>query len=134
MHGASAPETPAWRKDGQALIVGMPNEGDETSGGRAAVDEVREVSHAVGADVRVGGSGPLNADFIDAVYGAFPLMIALISLLTFLLLARAFRSLLLPLKAVAMNFVSIAGSFGALVWIFQDGHLFVREPRPLQPS
>ena len=32
-----------------------------------------------------------------------------------------------------MNFVSIAGSFGALVWVFQDGHLFVREPRPVEP-
>ena len=38
------------------------------------------------------------------------------------------------LKAIAMNFVSIAGSFGALVWIFQDGHLFVRDGRPLEPS
>jgi RND superfamily putative drug exporter len=44
------------------------------------------------------------------------------------------RSVLLPIKAVLMNVVSIAGSFGALVWIFQEGHLFVRDPRPLEPS
>jgi RND superfamily putative drug exporter len=43
-------------------------------------------------------------------------------------------SVVLPIKAIVLNFVSIAGSFGALVWIFQDGHLFVREPRPLEPS
>ena len=43
-------------------------------------------------------------------------------------------SVVLPLKAVVMNFVSIAGSFGALVWIFQDGHLFVHERRPLEPA
>ncbi len=122
MHGASAPETPAWRKDGEALIVGMPNEGDETAEGRAAVDEVRDASHAVGADVRVGGSGPLNADFIDAVYGAFPLMIALISLLTFLLLARAFRSLLLPLKAVILNILSVGAAWGVMALVWQSGH------------
>ena len=51
-------------------------------------------------------------------------------LVVFLLLG----SVVLPLKAVAMNFLSIAGSFGALVWVFQDGHLFVTEPRPVEPS
>ena len=122
MHGAVAPESPAWRKNGEALIAGVPNEGDETSEGRAAVDEVRDASHAVGADVRVGGSGPLNADFIDAVYGAFPLMIALISLLTFLLLARAFRSLLLPLKAVILNILSVGAAWGVMTLIWQSGH------------
>jgi RND superfamily putative drug exporter len=40
----------------------------------------------------------------------------------------------LPIKAVVMNFVSIAGSFGALVWVFQDGHLFVHEGRPIEPT
>jgi len=40
----------------------------------------------------------------------------------------------LPLKAVIMNFLSITASFGALVWVFQEGHLFVREPRPIDPS
>jgi len=43
-------------------------------------------------------------------------------------------SVLLPLKAVLMNFLSITASFGALVWVFQDGHLFVHEPRPIDPS
>ena len=122
MHGAVAPEGPAWRKNGEALIAGVPNEGDETAEGRAAVDEVRDASHAVGADVRVGGSGPLNADFIDAVYGAFPLMIALISLLTFLLLARAFRSLLLPLKAVILNILSVGAAWGVMALVWQSGH------------
>ena len=42
--------------------------------------------------------------------------------------------MLLPLKAVLMNFLSITASFGALVWVFQEGHLFVHEPRPIDPS
>src|SRR3712207_7868714 len=55
-----------------------------------------------------------NADFIDAVYGSFPLMIALIAISTFILLARAFRSLLLPLKAILLNVLSIGAAWGVL--------------------
>ena len=61
---------------------------------------MRDAAHAAGPDVRVGGAPAANADFIDAIYGNFPLMIALIGVITFILLARAFRSLLLPLKAI----------------------------------
>jgi len=68
-----------------------------------------------------GGSGPLNADFIDAVYGSFPLMIALISIATFVLLARAFRSLLLPLKAVVLNVLGGRG-VGVMTLVWQSGH------------
>ena len=59
----------------------------------------------------VGGVGP-NADFIDAVYGKLPAVLALITFITFVLLVRAFRSVLLPLKAVVLNVVSIAAAFG----------------------
>lgn len=122
VHGAVAPEGSQWRKSGLALVAGVPINGDETSAGRDAVDTVRDASHAAAADVRLGGSGPLNADFIDAVYGSFPLMIALISLLTFLLLARAFRSLLLPLKAVILNILSVGAAWGVMTLVWQYGH------------
>jgi RND superfamily putative drug exporter len=81
-----------------------------------------DAAHAASPTARVGGSGPLNADFIDAVYGAFPLMIALISILTFLLLARAFRSLLLPAKAVVLNIVSVGAAWGVMTWFWQEGN------------
>jgi len=61
--------------------------------------------------VRVGGIPAQNDDFINAVYGNFPLMIVLIALVTFVLLARAFRSLLLPLKAVLLNVVSVGAAW-----------------------
>jgi RND superfamily putative drug exporter len=70
----------------------------------------------------VGGSGPLNADFIDAVYGSFPLMIALISIVTFLLLARAFRSIVLPAKAIVLNVLSVAAAWGVMTFIWQNGN------------
>src|SRR5204862_5929333 len=63
-----------------------------------------------------------NDDFVDAVYGSFPLMIVLIASLTFVLLARAFRSLLLPLKAVLLNVLSIGAAWGVVVLVWQQGH------------
>jgi RND superfamily putative drug exporter len=83
---------------------------------------VRDTAHSAGADVKVGGGPAANQDFIDAVYGAFPLMIALIAITTFILLARAFRSLLLPLKAIILNILSVAAAWGVLVLVWQDGH------------
>ena len=72
--------------------------------------------------MRVGGQPAANADFIDAVYGSFPLMIALITISTFILLARAFRSLLLPLKAILLNVLSVAAAWGVLVLVWQHGY------------
>jgi RND superfamily putative drug exporter len=83
---------------------------------------VRDAAHAQGPDVKVGGQPASNEDFIDAVYGNFPLMIALIGFFTFLLLARAFRSLLLPAKAVVLNVISVAAAWGVMVLIWQEGH------------
>ena len=122
MQGAVAPEGAAWRKDGDALIVAVAHDGDDTPAGRDTVQDVIDAGHEASPDARVGGSGPLNADFIDAVYGSFPLMIALISVLTFLLLARAFRSLLLPLKAIILNILSVGAAWGVMVLVWQEGH------------
>jgi RND superfamily putative drug exporter len=122
VHGAVAPEGADWRKGGRAVVAAIPHEGDESSAGRDAVQRLIDAGHSASATARVGGTGPLNADFIDAVYGAFPLMIALISIVTFLLLARAFRSLLLPLKAVILNVLSVGAAWGVMTLVWQSGH------------
>jgi putative drug exporter of the RND superfamily len=122
VHGAAAPSGAQWRRDGRALVVAVPHAGDESQAGRDAVQSVRDAGHAASAQARVGGSGPLDADFIDAVYGSFPLMIAVISILTFLLLARAFRSLLLPAKAIVLNVLSIGAAWGIMELVWQQGH------------
>jgi RND superfamily putative drug exporter len=70
----------------------------------------------------VTGLGAAQIDFLHAVYGNFPLMLLLIAVLTYILLARAFRSLLLPLKAVLLNLVSLAATLGLMVLFWQDGH------------
>jgi RND superfamily putative drug exporter len=119
IHGAVAPDS--WRQDGTALVEAFPTADGATSESRDTLDRVREAAHGAGPDVRVGGNLALNDDFIEAVYGNFPLMIALIGIITFVLLARAFRSLLLPAKAVALNVLSIAAAWGVLVVVWQLG-------------
>jgi RND superfamily putative drug exporter len=100
----------------ERLVTVIPD-GD---GNSAAAREMLEQMRA-STDVRVGGEAAQSADFIDAVYGNFPLLIALITILTFLLLARAFRSLVLPLKAVLLNLLSVGAAWGLLVIVFQHG-------------
>ena len=82
------------------------------------------VEAAAGPQVQIGGITASNADFVSAVCRSFPLMIGLIgliALITFVLLALAFRSLLLPLKAVALNIVSVGAAWGVMVLVWQDG-------------
>jgi RND superfamily putative drug exporter len=120
IHGATAP--PAWRAAGTAIVEAFPTPDGSSQAGRDLVGRVRAVAHDQGAGVRVGGIQSQNDDFIKAVYSNFPLMIALIGIITFILLARAFRSLLLPAKAVLLNVVSVAAAWGVLELVWQQGH------------
>ena len=122
IHGAVAPDNPQWQRDGTALVEAIPIPDSGSGDGEATLDGVRDAAHATGPDVRVGGQPAANADFIDAVYGSFPLMIALITITTFILLARAFRSLLLPAKAIVLNVLSVAAAWGVLVLVWQHGY------------
>ncbi len=72
--------------------------------------------------IGVTGEGPAQQDYSHAVFGHFPLMFALIAVITFLLLARAFRSPLLAAKAVVLNLLSLGATFGLLTWFWQEGH------------
>jgi RND superfamily putative drug exporter len=122
IHGAVAPNDRGWRQGGTALVEAIPVPDSGTPEGGTTLDDVRTTAHAAGPDVRVGGGPAANDDFIQAVYGSFPLMIALIAITTFILLARAFRSLLLPLKAIVLNVLSVAAAWGVLVLVWQQGH------------
>jgi RND superfamily putative drug exporter len=75
-----------------------------------------------GASLRVGGLPALNAQFEDAISGRFHSLVLLVMGVTFLALFVGFRSLLVAAKAVALNLLTVAASFGALVLVFQDGH------------
>ena len=123
VRGAVAPATPAWRRAGTALVVALPATDSTSATGRATLDRVRQAAHAGSTPAKVGGPAAGDADFVAAIYGSFPLMVGLIALVTFILLVRAFRSLLLPLKAVLLNVVSVGAAWGvmALVWQFGAG-------------
>ena len=121
VHGAVAPEGRDWRSGDSALVAAIPVPDSGSDEGESTLSGVRDAAHAAGPGVRVGGQPASNADFIDAVYGSFPLMIALITITTFILLARAFRSLLLPAKAIVLNILSVAAAWGVLVLVWQHG-------------
>ena len=122
VHGAVAPDSPQWRSGGAAVVDALQTPDGSSAAGRDVLDRVRTAVHEAGDGVRLGGLGAQNHDFIEAVYGNFPLMIALIAVVTFILLARAFRSLLLPLKAVILNVISVGAAWGVLDLIWQRGH------------
>lgn len=85
---------------------------------RAVESTLRRLPGVVG----VTGEGPGQQAFTSAVYGNVPLMLSVLAILTFLLLARALRSIVLAVKAVVLNVVSLAATFGILTWFWQDGH------------
>ncbi|MFI0408804.1 MMPL family transporter [Actinomadura sp. 3N508] len=119
VHTVAAPDGGMWRRDGSALITVVPVEEGGTDAGKDVVKAVRE---AVPPGAQVGGETANDIDFANKVYGTFPYMLGLICLLTFVLLARAFRSLLLALKAVLLNLLSLAAVLGAIVLVWQQGH------------
>ncbi|GAA3239186.1 MMPL family transporter [Dactylosporangium siamense] len=90
---------------------------------RDLVLDVRALPAPAGAQVLVGGEAADVEDRLESLGGRLPYMALVAAAGTMVLLFLAFGSLVLPVKAVLMNLVSIGASFGAIVWIFQDGHL-----------
>ncbi|HEY1697266.1 MAG TPA: MMPL family transporter [Polyangiaceae bacterium] len=118
-----------------ALVVyAISDTRPESDEARAVVRAIRSDRRVADGTITVGGETANDVDSTAYVLARAPKAMALVVGATMLVVFLLLGSVILPFKAVAMNFVSIAGSFGALVWIFQDGHLFVREPRPLEPS
>jgi RND superfamily putative drug exporter len=109
---------------GDATLVSVSYEGART-GDQAydAVRAIRELPTPPGVEVLVGGRSALDVDRLDSLGDRLPWVAGLMAAVTLVLLFFAFGSVLLPIKAVLMNLVSVATSFGVVVWIFQDGHL-----------
>ena len=91
---------------------------------RQARDEtLPPIDKQTGARVSIGGTTATNLDFAQTIRDKLPLFIGVVVGLSLLLLAVVFRSLLIPVKAGIFNLLSIAGAFGVVTLIFQDGHL-----------
>jgi putative drug exporter of the RND superfamily len=87
------------------------------------VQTIRNTQPGAGISVLVDGGTAGDIDYVDSLYSDFPIALLVISLITFFVLLFLFRSIVLPLKAILMNILSILASYGALVVIFQDGFL-----------
>ena len=90
---------------------------------RAAVGEVRAVEPPEGTSFIVGGLPAGQKDFISNLYGNVPYAVAFVLGVTYIVLFLTFRSVFIPLKAVIVNILSLTASFGAIVFVFQDGNL-----------
>jgi RND superfamily putative drug exporter len=108
--------------DGRTVVVLVPHGETVNSKSVAVVRRVKDVAAKTPGVLGVAGLGTAQVDFLHAVYGNFPLMLTLIALLTFVLLVRAFRSLLLPFKAVVLNLISLSAVYGAMVLFWQKGY------------
>jgi RND superfamily putative drug exporter len=123
--GATAPV--AWQKSNAAVIEAIPANDGASPETKKTISRLQDevlpkVAQETNLRVTLGGSAAADQDFIHAVYGNFPYVLLFVVILTYILLARAFRSLILPLKAVILNLVSLGAAYGIIVFIFQWGH------------
>jgi RND superfamily putative drug exporter len=117
---AAAVAPPAWKQGQDSVIEAFPTVDSSSKPARTIISDTRAALD--GTDATLGGVPAEERDFVKAVYSNFPYVLGFVVLLTFILLARAFRSLILPLKAVILNLVSLAAAYGIIVFIFQKGH------------
>jgi RND superfamily putative drug exporter len=124
--GATAP--PQARAEGIALVEAFSTTDGSSRDTRPTITRLKDdvlpaaAGDVEGAQLTLAGVPTEEREFVDAVYGNFPYVLLFVILVTYLLLARAFRSLLLPLKAVILNLVSLGAAYGIIVFIFQKGH------------
>ena len=119
------------------LIQATSAAGPSTDTARNIVKAIRADQGVTDGQVLVGGETAVDLDVIQFIYGQVPWAVGTVVLLTYVLLFLLTGSVVLPLKAILLNFLSIGASFGALVFIFQQGHfssLLGFTPQSLDPS
>jgi RND superfamily putative drug exporter len=110
--------------EGTTTRIALTYRADPNSGAaRDLVHKVRDVQAPPDAHVYVGGMTADVVDQLDSIGATLPWLALLVGGATFVLLFLAFGSVVLPLKAIVMNMLSLSATFGAVVLIFQDGHL-----------
>jgi RND superfamily putative drug exporter len=117
------PTAPTGVVDGSAFLTVASNAPLFSDGSEAQLDRLHQVPGPDGRSVEMTGNAQINSDSVDAITTRLPWVLGLIAVITFGLLYLLTGSVVLPLKAVVLNVLSLTAAFGALVWIFQDGHL-----------
>jgi RND superfamily putative drug exporter len=118
---APGPATERFLADDGTWLSVVPNVAAQSPAAEGLVHAIRDLDAPY--DVLVTGSSAYLVDGKASLFGRMPLAIALIAISTFVLLFLMFGSILVPIKALVINVLSLTATFGAMVWIFQDGHL-----------
>jgi putative drug exporter of the RND superfamily len=116
--GATAP--PGWRHGSTSLVEAFPAIDGSAPGIQTTIDRVNDALE--GTTGSLTGVAAVDRDFVHALFGSFPYVFAFVLILMLIMLTRAFRSLVLAIKAVLLNLVSLAAAFGVVVFVFQQGH------------
>jgi RND superfamily putative drug exporter len=105
------------------LLAAQFKDQPNTVAAKDAVKRIRGMALPANLRTLVGGEPAFDLDWTNSIYGPFPWIIAAVLAITYLLLLVGFRSIVLPLKAIVMNLLSIAVAYGIVTFIFQWGHL-----------
>ena len=116
--GVTAP--PTWHRGPDSLVEAFPAIDGAGPGIQGIID--RSNAALKGTSGTLTGIAATDRDFLHALFDTFPYVVAVVLILTLILLARAFRSIVLAIKAVVLNLVSLSAAFGIVVFIFQQGH------------
>ncbi|MBB2989767.1 RND superfamily putative drug exporter [Mycolicibacterium iranicum] len=120
---AGPPSAPAGERDGSAFLTVASTAPLFSGASETQLDRLHAVAGPGGRDVQFTGTAQINRDSVDAITGTLPLVLGVIAVIMFALLFLLTGSVVVPLKALVLNLLSLTAAFGALVWIFQDGHL-----------
>ncbi len=123
LRGAEGADTARTGEGIAHVTVAYEGEVDDAATGEL-VRDIRDTPAPQGADeVLVGGMAAIQLDNVDSVADAIPMTLVFVTVVTFVLLFLAFGSVLLPLKAVLLGYLSLGASLGVVIWGFQEGHL-----------
>jgi RND superfamily putative drug exporter len=117
------PSAPTAVKGGAAFMTISSTAPLYSPSSERQLDRLHAVSAPAGKEVLLGGIAQANRDTVEAIISRIPLVLGLIAGISLVLLFLLTGSVLLPIKAVLLNALSLTATFGALVWVFQDGHL-----------
>src|SRR6185312_12793510 len=120
---AGPPSAPTGEADGSAFLTVDSTAPLFSDRSEAQLDHLHAVPGPGGRDVDITGTAQTNRDSVHAITSRLPVVLGLIAVIMFVLLFLLTGSVVVPLKALALNILSLSAAFGAMVWIFQDGHL-----------
>ncbi|GAY15239.1 membrane protein [Mycobacterium sp. shizuoka-1] len=122
-HSVGPPTAATAIADGSAFLTVTSTAPLYSRASETQLDQLQAVATPAGRQVLISGTPQVNRDTANAIASRLPLVLAIIAGITFVLLFLMTGSVVVPLKALILNVLSLTAAFGALVWIFQDGHL-----------